>query len=166
MIEQEVIPHQTSRSSSLSRWMSGRYERSFLVNRQHEKTKTYSCCWGAASAWPFTARAQQSILPVIKRISRPLRRRSAQFPPRSNRIWLHGRPERSCRISLGRGSEQPVACFGDLVQREVSVIVARATTPGSLAAKAATSTIPIVILTAGDPVALGLVTSLNRPGRA
>jgi putative tryptophan/tyrosine transport system substrate-binding protein len=67
------------------------------------------------------------------------------------------------RWAEGQNDRLP-ALAADLVRRRVNVIVVPASTPGALAAKRATATIPIVIFTAGNPVALGLVTSLDRPG--
>jgi ABC-type uncharacterized transport system substrate-binding protein len=66
------------------------------------------------------------------------------------------------RWAEGRGDRLP-AMVADLVRRQV-IVIAATTTPAALATKAATTTIPIVFETGGDPIRLGLVTSLNRPG--
>jgi putative ABC transport system substrate-binding protein len=134
-----------------------------------DRRKFIAFVGAAASACPFTAWAQQPILPVIGFLGSE----SPAVSESALRSFRRGLSELGYtegqnvlveyRWAEGQNDRLPTLA-ADLVHREVSVIVAPATTPGALAAKAATSTIPIIIFTAGDPVALGLVTSLNRPG--
>jgi putative tryptophan/tyrosine transport system substrate-binding protein len=123
---------------------------------------------GAAAAWPIGVRAQQPSMPVIGFLGSEspylwASRLSAfrqglgdiGFIEGQNLVveyrWAEGQYDRFSALA------------SDLVRRQVTVI-ATATIPGARAAKAGTTTIPIVFATAANPVQLGLVASLNRPG--
>ena len=121
----------------------------------------------AAVAWPLAARAQQPAMPIIGF----LRDTSLVDATHLMAAFRQGLKEagfiegQNVAIEYRSAEDQPhrlSALVADLVRQQVALIVGN--TPSALAAKAATTTVPIVFVTGNDPVINGLVASLSRPG--
>jgi ABC-type uncharacterized transport system substrate-binding protein len=125
---------------------------------------------GAAAVWPVVGRAQQTNVPVIGWLSSGSRDSDdvSRLPPFRLGLNETGYIEgRNVAIEYRRADDQIErlpALAADLVSRQVSLILAAARPDAALAAKSATTSIPIVFNNASDPVQLGLVASLSRPG--
>ena len=123
---------------------------------------------GAAAAWPLAARAQQPAIPVIGFLHAASLetevRGLAEFRKGLSEIgYVEGQNVMIVYRSAEGQADRLPALAADMVQRRVAVVVTVANN-AAVAAKATTTTIPIVFTVGGDPIKMGLVDSLNRPG--
>jgi putative tryptophan/tyrosine transport system substrate-binding protein len=124
---------------------------------------------GAAVAWPLAARGQQSGTPVIGFLASGTPELStaqvAEFRAGLKEVGFVENQNVAIEFSWARNQrDRLLSLAADLVRRNVTVIVSTGGNTSALAAKAATTTIPIVFTMGDDPVRLGIVASVNRPG--
>ena len=124
---------------------------------------------GSVAVWPLAARAQQTTMPVIGFVHltslETNRENLADFRLGLKDTGYNENKNVTIEYRWAQGrNDQLTTLVAELVRRPVSVIVVLESTNGALAAKAATQTIPVVFMQSADPIRIGLVKSLNRPG--